>query len=104
MTENKEKGTVILTALFNKGGPSTPEYKEYSERSTTNFEAYGGVIKAQYMIEKNLGDGTTPSAVFVAEFPSKEKAIAAFTSEEYDSIIPLRKVAFKSVNILISKD
>ena len=104
MTETDEKGTLILTAKFNEGGPSSPEYKEYSQRSTANFEAYGGVIKRQYMIEKNLGDGTTPSAVFIAEFPSKEKAIAAFTSDEYKAILPLRNVAFEEVQILISKD
>ncbi|OLS18999.1 MAG: hypothetical protein HeimC2_43220 [Candidatus Heimdallarchaeota archaeon LC_2] len=104
MTENTKKGTLILAAEFREGGLSTPEYKEYSEKSIANFESYGGVIKAQYKIEKNLGDGTTPSAIFVAEFPSKEKAVAAFTSDEYNSLLPLRNVAFKEVKILISMD
>ena len=102
MTE--EKGTVILTAIFNEGGPASPEYKEYSERSTANFKAYGGVIKNQFQIEKNLGNGSTPSGVFLAEFPTKEKAIEAFTSDEYKAILPLRDVAFKEVSILISKN
>ncbi len=104
MTENTDKGIVILTSEFKEGGPSTPEYKEYSERSIANMKAHGGVIKAQYMIEKNIGDGKTPSGVFVTQFPSKEKAIEAFTSDEYVSILPLRNVAFIEINILISKD
>lgn len=104
MTENIETCKVIITAEFNENGDSTPEYQEYSQRSNANGEAHGGIVTERYMIEKNLGDGATPSVVVVIEYPSKEKAIDAFTNSEYKSIIPLRKVAFKEVNILISKD
>ncbi|MHA2028252.1 MAG: DUF1330 domain-containing protein [Candidatus Kariarchaeaceae archaeon] len=55
-------------------------------------------------VENNIGDGATPSAILVVEYPSKEKAVKAFNSAEYQSLIPMRKVVIKEVNILISKN
>ena len=98
----EEKCIVVLSGKFNDGGNQMEEFKEYSERTNTNGENYGGVILSKYMVEQNLGNGITPHVVVVAEYPSKEKAIASFTNEEYRSIIPLRDAAFQEVSILIT--
>ena len=99
---NQEKCTVVITGKLKEGGNQTDEFKEYSERSGANGENYGGAVLSKFMIEQNLGNGITPHLVVVAQYPSKEKAIASFTNEEYESIIPLRDVAFEEVNILIT--
>lgn len=98
----EEKCTVLITGKFKEGGNQTDEFKEYSERTNANGVNYGGVILSKFMVEQNLGYGITPHVVVVAQYPSKEKAIACFTNEEYKSIIPLRDVAFEDVNILIT--
>jgi len=102
--ETENKCTVVITATFKEGGKETPEFKEYSERSNANGEAHGGVVVAKHMVEQNLGDGEAlPHLVLIVEYPSKEKAIETFTNQEYLSIVPLRQVALKEVNILITK-
>ena len=93
----------IIEATFNEGGMDTPEYEEYAKRSNANGEAHGGVVLSKYMIDQNLGNGDSPHVVLILEYPSREKAVQAFTSEEYNSIKPLRDVALKEVNILITK-
>jgi len=35
------------------------------------------------------------------EYPSKEHAELAFTNDEYQSIVPLRDIAFEDVKILL---
>ena len=99
----EEKCIVVISGKFNDGGNQMEEFKEYSERTNANGVNYGGVILSKFMVEHNLGNGITPHVVVVAEYLSKEKAIASFTNEEYKSIIPLRDVAFQEVNILITK-
>lgn len=98
----EEKCTVVLSGKFNEGGNQTEEFKEYSERTNANGENYGGVILSKFMVDQNLGNGITPHVVVIAEYPSKQKALASFENEEYKSIIPLRDVAFEEVNILIT--
>ncbi len=101
---DETKCIVIATGTFKDGGKETEEFKEYSKRSNANGEAHGGVVLSKYIIEKNLGNGNTPHFVLIIEYPSREKAIETFTSEEYKNIIPLRDVALKEVNILITKN
>lgn len=101
---DEKKCVVILTAIFNEGGRDTEEFKEYSKRSNANGEAHGGVVLSTHMIEQNLGNGSTPHVVLVIEYPSRKIAIETFTCDEYKSILPLRAVAFKEVNILITKN
>ena len=98
----KEKCIVVITVNFNEGGKQTVEFKEYSKGSNANGENYGAVLLSKLMVEQNLGNGKTPHAVFVVEYPTKEKAMASWTNEEYKSIIPLRDVVFEEVNILIT--
>lgn len=98
------KCIAILEATFNEGGMDSEEFKEYSARSNANGVAHGGVVLSKYKIDQNLGNGNTPHVVFIVEYPSHEKAVESFTSEEYKSIIHLRDVALKEVNILITKD
>ncbi len=102
--EHEEKCTVVLTGTFNEGGSETEEFKEYSKRSNANGEKNGGVVLSKYVIDQNLGNGSAPDFILVVEYPSREKAIEIFTNEEYKSIIPLRDIAFKEVNILITKN
>ena len=100
-TENKCK--VIITGLFNEGGMEMPEFKEYSEKAGAIMEAGGGVMISKNAVEENLGNGNAPHIVIVMEFPSKENVIDIFSSDEYKSIIPIRDVAVREVNILITK-
>ena len=99
----EEKCTVVISGKFKEGGSQTEEFKEYSERSGKNGVNYGGVVLSKFMVEQNMANGITPHVVVIAEYPSKDKAIASFSNEEYKSIIPLRDVAFEEVNILITK-
>ncbi len=98
----ESKCIVVITATFRDGGMETAEFKEYSKRSNANGEAHGGVVLSKYVVEQNLGNGDTPHLVLVIEYPSREKAIETFTNEEYTSLIPLRDVAMKEVNIFIT--
>jgi len=98
-----EKYTVVLQGTFNENGMNSPEFAEYSQRSNANGEAFGGVVQAKYMIKENLGQNDAPHFVIIVDYPSEDSAKKAFTSEEYNSIIPLRDVAFKEVKILLTK-
>jgi len=93
------KTIVIIEATFNPNGMHTPEFKEYSRRSNANGEAHGGVVLSKYQVTANLGKGETPHMVLIIEYPSQEEARRTFTDEEYQSILPLREVAFKEVRI-----
>lgn len=93
-----------MQGTFNKGGQTTPEFKEYSQRSNANGEANGGKLLGKYIIIENLGQGEMPHVVFVVEYPSCEVARSVFTNDEYKAIIPLRDVAFKEVKILIAEN
>ncbi|MBV1915649.1 MAG: DUF1330 domain-containing protein [Pseudomonadales bacterium] len=93
--------TVILEGTFRKGGKASPEFSEYSRRSNANGEALGGVVIKNYIVSENLGQGEKPDFILVIEYPSREKAQQAFTSVEYNKIIPLRNKAFKEVKILL---
>ena len=100
---NSEECIVILEGNFNKGGSEMPEFKEYSKRSNANGEAHGGVVLQKFSISENLGQGLKPDFVLMVEYPSYEKARDTFTSEEYQSIIPLRDKVFQEVKILLTK-
>jgi len=102
--KDETKCIVVISAAFKDGGAESEEYKEYAKRSNANGEAHGGVVLSKYMVEQNLGNGTTPYVVLLVEYPSREKAIETFTNEEYKNIIPLRDAALKEVNILIVKN
>jgi len=97
------KYTVVLQGTFNENGMSSPEFAEYSQRSNANGEAHGGIIQGKYMIKENLGQNESPHVVIILDFPSEDAAKRAFTSVEYNSIIPLREIAFKEVKILLTK-
>ena len=104
-TMNSESPCVaVLLGTFNEGGQTTPEFKEYSQRSNDNGEANGGKLLGKYIITENLGQGDMPHVVFVVEYPTCEVARSVFTNDEYKAIIPLRDVAFKEVKILISSN
>ncbi len=98
-----EKYTVVLQGTFNENGMNSPEFAEYSQRSNANGEKHGGVVQGKYMIKENLGQNEAPHFVIIVDYPSEDAATKAFTSEEYNSIIPLRDVAFKEVKILLTK-
>ena len=95
--------TVILQGIFNENKMESAEFAEYSKRSNANAEAHGGMVKNKYMIDENLAESEKPNFVIIVEFPSKDTATKAFTSEEYLSIIHLRDVVFKDVKILLTK-
>ena len=100
----EEKCIVIFEGTFNEGMAGSPEQKEYSQRSAANGEAFGGFeILSKYSFEQNLGTGSMPDFIVVAEYQSKEKAIQSLKSDEYLSIIPLRDLTFREVKILIAK-
>lgn len=100
---NEEKPCVlILEGTLSEGGLNSPEFKEYSKRSNAHGEAHGGVVLQRYVISENLGQGGKPDFILVVQYPSCEAATTAFSSEEYKAILPLRKVAFKEVKILLT--
>ena len=101
--ETENKYSIVLLVTFNEGGMQMPEFKEYSERATANIEAFGGETVEKYMIEKNMEGGEAPQMVAVINFPSREKADAALSTEEYQNLIPLRNVVFKEIRTLITK-
>jgi len=98
-----ENYTVILQGKFRENYLQLPEFEEYIKRQDANREVFGGIVKAKYFIDENLEQNETPSFVIIVDFPSKDAAINAYTSEEYLSIIPLREIAFKEVKILFTK-
>ena len=92
--------TVILEGTFHKGGKTSPEFEEYSRRSNANGEAHGGVVVKNYLIS-DLGQGEKPDFILIIEYPTRDKAKKAFTSDEYKRIIPMRNKVFKEVKILL---
>ncbi|MBV1907607.1 MAG: DUF1330 domain-containing protein [Pseudomonadales bacterium] len=93
--------TVILEGTFRKGGKTSSAFEEYSQRSTANGEAHGGVVVKNYLISENLGQGEKPDFILVVEYPSQDKAIKAFTCDEYRRILSIRDSVFKEVKILL---
>lgn len=101
--ENKNKSTIVIEGTFNEGGMQTKEFEEYSKGAADILMKYKGNVISKFPIEQNLSQGDTPNIVLIVEFPSKEKAIQAFTCEEYKNLLPLRGVALKEVKILVAK-
>jgi uncharacterized protein (DUF1330 family) len=99
----EERYTVIIEATFNEGKMKSEEFKEYSTKAGALGEKAGAVTISKNMIEKNLDQGDTPHVIFVIEFPSRDNAVRFLTSEEYTSLIPLRRIVFKEVKILLTK-
>ena len=93
--------TVILEGIFRKDGKASSEFGEYSRRSNANGEAHGGVVVKNYLISENLGQGEKPDFILIIKYPSRDKARQAFTSDEYNRIMPMRNKAFKEVKILL---
>jgi len=93
--------TVILEGIFSKDGKASSEFEEYSRRSNENGEAHGGVVIKNYLISENMGQGEKPDFILIIEYPSRDKAKKAFTSDEYNQIIPMRNKVFKEVKILL---
>ena len=54
-----------------------------------------------YLISENLGQGEKPDFIVIIEYPSRDSAQQAFTSDEYTQIIPMRTKVFKEVKILL---
>ena len=99
----EEKYKLIFVGTFNEGGMKSPEFQEYSQKAGENIAKYGGVVLSKHMIEQNFGHGDTPHIVILVEFPSKEKAIEAVTSDAYKAVVPTRDIALKEVKILLTK-
>jgi len=93
----------ILEGTLEKDGMDCPEFKEYSRRSNANGEAHGGVVLQKYTVKENLGQGGKPDFILIVEYPSYEVAVDTFTCEEYQAILPLRDIAFKTVKILLTQ-
>ena len=93
--------TVILEGSFRNGGKVSSEFEEYSRRSNANGEAHGGVVIKNYLISENLGQGEKPDFILIVEYPSRDSAQKAFTSDEYSRIITMRNKVFKEVKILL---
>ena len=96
------KSTVIIKATFKPNGMNTPEFKEYSRRSNANGEANGGEVRGKYRISENLTGGETPHLIFIIEYPTAESARNTFTNKEYQSLLPLRSIAFQEVEVFIA--
>jgi len=93
--------TVVVTTTFNQGWKDSPELQQYSEKVNELIWLHKGSVVSKKIIEKNLGNWTTPDMMVMIEFPSKDDAIQTFSSSQYEAIIPLRDIAFKQVNIFI---
>lgn len=93
--------TVILQGSFLHSGKASSEFEEYSRRSNANGEAHGGVVIKKYLISENLGQGEKPDFILIVEYPSRDNAQRAFTSDEYKRIISMRNKVFKEVKILL---
>ena len=93
--------TVILEGIFRKDGKASSEFEEYSRRSNANGEAHGGVVIKNYLISENLGQGEKPDFILIIEYPSRDYAQRAFTSDEYNRIVSMRNKVFKEVKILL---
>lgn len=102
-TAHTDKSIVVIEASFNPNGLNAPELKEYSRRSNANGEAHGGVVLSEFQVTENLGQGDTPQMIVLVEYPNLQKAKETFTSDEYQSILPLRDVVFREVKILFTK-
>lgn len=99
---NENKAIVIIQATFNPNGSNTPEFKEYSRRSNANGEAHGGIVLHKYQVSENLAQGDVPHLILVIEYPNRKMARQTFTNSEYQNILPLRSVAFKQIQILLT--
>ena len=93
--------TVILEGSFRDAGKASSEFEEYSRRSNANGEAHGGVVVKNYLISENLGQGERPDFILIIEYPSRDNAQRAFTSDEYNRIVSIRNKVFKEVKILL---
>lgn len=98
----ENKAIVIIQATFNPNGSDTPEFKEYSRRSNANGEAHGGIVLHKYQVSESLSQGDVPHLVLIIEYPNQEMARQTFTNREYQDILPLRAVAFKKIQILLT--
>ncbi len=97
------KTCIVIEATFNANGMNTPEFKEYSRRSNANGEAHGGVVISKFQVTGQLAsngeESALPHLILVIEYPNQAAADETFSNQEYLSIMPLRDVAFKEVNI-----
>ena len=73
----------------------------YGTKAPPLLQAAGAVPKVKAKLAEHLVGSADIGTLFVAEFPSADAARAAFETEEYKSLIPIRDKAFKQLNFMI---
>ncbi len=84
-----------------------PDYiSEYRFKTGPLIQKHGGrnlagAVRGTATMEALEGDGTLPTAIFVIEFPSMEKARAFYSDPEYAPMIALRQAGADTDIVLV---
>jgi len=69
------------------------KFQEYAKKAAETFAAHGGEIVLRGKAESALAGSDKHDAVGIVKFPNMDALNAWFHSQEYQTIIPLRKKA-----------
>ena len=94
------KATMIVSGIINANEKEA--YTSYVESSGPIFKQSGSKPVAKYPISQVLSGNDEVEFLAIMEFPNSESIQAVFNSDAYKELLPIRKKAFKKLNIYIS--
>lgn len=95
------KVTIVISAVFNPDGMASAQ--GYMQRAIPMLIEHGGEIIRRVKAERAIVGARKCDAYLVMDFPSERAVDAAFGSDAYAEIVPLRDAGFKSMDIVVAR-
>ena len=94
--------TVQLIIMATRRPDSDDDYTAYAELAGPIMVAAGGTFTGRYGRVDDLAGEDGPEAVAIMEFADEAAVRAAFTSPEYQAVIPHRDKSFERYNAMLA--
>ena len=91
------KITMIVNSTINKNEPEALEY--YTQNAGAILKAHKGNLIAKYTDLHSITEKTLAKNIMIMEFDSDAIIGALSTGKEYQTLLPYRNKAFKSISI-----
>ena len=99
VTESKSKATLVVTASPN--ADEMPSVQSYLQGVMPILVGAGGSLVKRLKVSEVV-NGKPSGMVMVMDFDSIDAAKAAFDTDDYKALIPVRDRGFTEMNILIT--
>jgi uncharacterized protein (DUF1330 family) len=96
--------TVTVVALVSINDDEPQALAEYFRVTGPLLEKAGAKIKKNFTVNEVVVGHRPAKTVFIVEYPSRAAVDMVFRSPEYESIIPVRDLAFTDYSVSITSD